>query len=264
MGVLNVTPDSFSDGGRFADPAQAVAHARQMVEAGASLIDIGGESTRPGAARVPAEMQIVRVLPIIEAIVKAKLPCVLSIDTTRAAVARTALGAGVRLINDISAGLDDPEMLPLAASARAPIVLMHMQGQPTTMQDKPTYVDVVAEVETALRERAAAAIKSGVPPADILLDPGIGFGKTMQHNLELLRNVSRFAAIGYPLLLGTSRKGFLGRISGETEPTGRVMATAASVAWCIANGASMVRVHDVEPMARVVKVIRAIRDGLSD
>ena len=259
MGVLNVTPDSFSDGGRYADPTAAVAHGLSMFQAGAQLLDVGGESTRPGAPRIDADEQIRRVLPVIQGL-RRELgdQALLSIDTTRAPVARAALDAGAFLINDISAATDDPEMLPLAASRACPIVLMHMQGTPATMQDNPTYADVVTEVARALRQRADAARAAGIAPHRILLDPGIGFGKTLQHNLALLRNLPVFAALGYPLLLGTSRKGFLARVGGETDPRDRLFSTAASVAWCVANQAAIVRVHDVEPMTKIVRVIHSI------
>jgi dihydropteroate synthase len=263
MGILNVTPDSFSDGGRFADPHAAVAHAKSLFDAGADLLDVGGESTRPGAARTPINEQIRRVLPVIQTL-RQDLGehCLLSIDTTRAPVARAALDAGASIINDISAGLDDPEMLPLAADRAAPIVLMHMQGTPATMQQNPTYRNVVEEVASHLTARRAAARAAGVADHRILLDPGIGFGKKVHHNLELLRHLKDLAALGPPLVLGTSRKGFLARITGETDPHDRLFSTAASVAWCVANQAAIVRVHDVGPMSRVVRVIRAIQSGL--
>ena len=261
MGVLNVTPDSFSDGDRWMEPTAAVAHAPSMVEAGADLIDIGGESTRPGSQRVEAAEQIRRVSPVVETLTREiGQRCVLSIDTTRAAVARAALDAGAHMINDISAAADDPAMLPLAADRRVPIVLMHMQGQPATMQANPTYKDVVQEVKAFLLRRVELAIEAGVARQRILLDPGIGFGKTAAHNFELLRNLKALADLGYPLVLGTSRKGFIGRISGEAEPAARLFGTAATVAWCVANGAGIVRVHDVEPMAKVVKMVRAIME----
>src|SRR5687767_13244678 len=263
MGVLNVTPDSFSDGAKWADPKAAVAHAREMVEAGADLIDIGGESTRPGSQRVEAGEQVRRVLPVVETLTREiGGRCVLSIDTTRSQVAKAALDAGANAINDISGATDDSEMLVLAGARRVPIILMHMQGQPVTMQVAPRYVDVVTEVREFLLDRATSAATAGVPKNRILLDPGIGFGKTASHNLELLRNLSTLAGEGYPLVLGTSRKGFIGRISGEAEPSKRLFGTAATVAWCVANGAAIVRVHDVGPMARVVRVIRAIQTGV--
>lgn len=261
MGVLNVTPDSFSDGGRFAGVDAAVAHARRMAEAGADLIDIGGESTRPGSARVEAAEQIRRVRPVIEALANADLGCVLSIDTTLTAVAEAALDAGAGVINDISGGSEDEGMLALAARRKAPIVLMHKQGEPATMQVAPHYRNVVEEVEAYLLSRARAALAAGVAKHRIILDPGIGFGKTVEHNLALLRDLARLAGCGYPLLLGTSRKGFLGRITGESEPGERLWSTAGSVAWCIANGAGMVRVHDVDAMVKVVRVISAIMRG---
>jgi dihydropteroate synthase len=262
MGVLNVTPDSFSDGGRYADPAAAVAHGRALLAAGADLLDVGGESTRPGSARTPSDEQVRRVRPVIEGL-RRELGegCLVSIDTTRAPVARAALDAGAAIVNDISAGTDDPDILTLAAERRAPIVLMHMQGQPATMQSNPSYRNVVAEVAEHLQARAAAAAAAGVARHRILLDPGIGFGKDVNHNLELLRRLGELTSLGHPLVLGTSRKGFLGRIAGETEPRDRLFATAASVAWCVAYGAAVVRVHDVEPMTRVVRVIRAIQTG---
>jgi dihydropteroate synthase len=263
MGVLNVTPDSFSDGGRYADPDSAIAHAKSLFDAGADLLDVGGESTRPGSARTSVEEQIRRVLPVIQTL-RHDLgdDCLLSIDTTRAPVARAALDAGASIINDISAGLDDPDMLPLAAKRSAPIVLMHMQGTPATMQQNPTYRNVVEEVGAHLTARRAAARAAGVAEHRILLDPGIGFGKAVDHNLELLRHLPHLAALGPPLVLGTSRKGFLARITGETDPHDRLFSTAASVAWCVANQAAIVRVHDVGPMNKVVRIIRAIQTGL--
>lgn len=265
MGVLNVTPDSFSDGGRYADPAAAVKHGRELFAAGADLLDVGGESTRPGSARTPVAEQISRVTPVIQAL-RQELgeSCLLSIDTTRSDVAKAALDAGASIINDISAAGDDPDMLSLAAASACPIVLMHMQGNPATMQINPTYRNVTEDVGVFLKERAAAARAAGVAGHRILLDPGIGFGKKVEHNLELLRRLSELTSLGSPLVLGTSRKGFLGRISGETDPRDRVFATAASVAWCVANHAAIVRVHDVEPMLKVVRVIRAIQNGVPE
>jgi len=264
MGVLNVTPDSFSDGGRFAARDAAVAHAVEMAEAGADLIDVGGESTRPGSQPVPAEEQIRRVVPVIEEIARRNLPVVVSIDTTRASVAAAALDAGAGVVNDISAGRDDAAMLPSVAERGVPVVLMHMQGTPATMQLNPTYDDVVRETIDFLHERIAAAEGAGVAPHRILVDPGIGFGKTMAHNLELLRRQSEFAMLGRPVLIGTSRKGFIGRITNEPEPSRRLFGTAASVAWSVANGAAVVRVHDVAEMSKVVRMTEAIRHGISE
>ena len=262
MGVLNVTPDSFSDGGRYADLAAAVAHAGEMFAAGADLLDVGGESTRPGSARIPADEQMRRVIPVIRGIRETGGgDRLLSIDTTRAPVARAAVEAGASIVNDISGATDDPEMLAFTAAAGVPVILMHMQGQPATMQLAPVYRNVVEDVAAYLAERDAAARAAGVAAHRVLLDPGIGFGKTVDHNLELLRRLSDLGSLGRPLVLGTSRKGFLGKIVGETDPRDRLFSTAASVAWCVANGAAIVRVHDVGPMGKVVRTIRAIRSG---
>jgi dihydropteroate synthase len=260
MGVLNVTPDSFSDGGQFEnDPERAAACAKDMVDAGAALIDIGGESTRPGSLPVEPGEQARRVVPVVRAISQLDLPVTISVDTTRAAVAEAALDAGAHVINDISAGRDDAAMLPLAAARRVPVVLMHMQGTPATMQSAPSYADVTAEVIEFLKRRVDAAVSAGVDPDDVLIDPGIGFGKTLEHNLELLRRLPEIkAAIGRPFVLGTSRKGFIGRITGEPEPSRRLFGTAATVAWGITNGAGVLRVHDVGPMAQVARMIDAI------
>lgn len=258
MGVLNVTPDSFSDGGRFESIDRAVAQAEAMAAEGADLIDIGGESTRPGSSPVPEAEQIARVAPVIREVSR-RVPITLSVDTTRAAVAQAALDAGATLINDICAGIDDPAMLPLTARAGAPIVLMHMKGTPATMQADPRYVDVVREVGEFLRQRLAAAVQAGIAAERVLLDPGIGFGKTVEHNLELLRGLDELAAIGRPLVVGTSRKGFIGRITGVADPGDRLFGTAATVAWSVEHGAGIVRVHDVGPMSQVVRMIEAIQ-----
>lgn len=258
MGVLNVTPDSFSDGGRFASPDAAIEHCISMVDAGADMVDIGGESTRPGSDPVEDDEQIRRVVPVIQAVKNERLPAVLSIDTTRSKVAAAALDAGAHLINDISAGQDDPDMFSLVARRRSPIILMHMLGRPKTMQQAPAYDDVTAEVSGFLNERIITAGMRGIDVDKILLDPGIGFGKALPHNMELLRRLRELTVLGRPLVVGTSRKSFIGKITGESEPSNRLFGTAASVAWSVANGAAIVRVHDVEPMAKVVKMIRAI------
>ena len=258
MGVLNVTPDSFSDGGRYADVDAAVSHGREMAGHGAAILDVGGESTRPGSQPVPEAEQVRRVVPVIKALA-GQVPALLSIDTTRAAVAEAALEAGAHLVNDISGGMDDPALLPLVARRRVPVILMHMQGTPATMQVNPTYRNVTAEVRAFLQNRIAAARSAGIEPARILIDPGIGFGKTSRHNLELLRNLREFASLGNPIVLGSSRKGFIGKITGESLDSGRPFGTAATVAWGVTNGASIVRVHDVGPMSQVVRMIEAIQ-----
>ncbi len=257
MGILNATPDSFSDGGTFFDKISAIRHADAMIEQGASIIDVGGESTRPGADPVDAQEQIRRTLPVVEHLAQAG--AVVSIDTTSADVARAAIGAGATIINDVSAGRDDAEMFPLAAKSDAAIVLMHMLGSPKTMQQEPVYSDVVSDVLSFLEKRAEAAVRAGIERSRILLDVGIGFGKTLEHNLELLREHRRFADRGYATVLGTSRKGFLGSLTKRPAAAERVMGTAATIAWGITNGADILRVHDVREMREVVDVILAIR-----
>lgn len=258
MGVLNVTPDSFSDGGQFNSFDQAVAHAEQMADAGADLIDIGGESTRPGSDPVDDDEQIRRIVPVIKQL-RGRLSALISVDTTRAKVAQAALDAGASLVNDISAGRDDPAMFPLVARRRVPIILMHMLGRPKTMQVAPTYQDVTAEVSGFLNEQVIAAGIHGIEMERVLLDPGIGFGKTLEHNLELLRRLLELTVLGRPLVVGTSRKSFIARVTGEDDPAQRLFGTAASVAWAASNGAAILRVHDVEPMAKVLAMIRAIK-----
>lgn len=244
MGVLNVTPDSFSDGGRHTDVDTAAAAARSMLDQGADLLDVGGESTRPGAEPVDVDEQCRRVLPVIERLHDALAPLI-SIDTTSAAVAEAALDAGACMINDVSAGRHDPEMLALAADRGVPLVLMHMQGMPRTMQDDPRYDDVVEEVAGFLRERLDAAEDSGVRREQVVLDPGIGFGKRFEHNLDLLAQLDRLLATGQPVLVGASRKRFLGTITGEADPTRRDAATAAVTALAVAAGVRLIRVHNV-------------------
>jgi dihydropteroate synthase len=263
MGVLNVTPDSFSDGGRFNAVDAAVAHAEAMAAEGADLVDVGGESTRPGSKRVDAAEQLRRLLPVLRALRGRLDATTLSIDTTLAPVAEAALEEGVHVVNDISSGRDDPGLFPLVARRRCPIVLMHMQGTPATMQLNPTYSDVTAEVAALLGQRLAAAADAGVDPARILFDPGIGFGKTVAHNLELLRRTRDLAALGPPLVVGTSRKGFIGKVLADAGEDRR-FGTAATVAWAVANGAAVVRVHDVGPMAQVVRMVRAVMQGFTE
>ena len=267
MGVLNVTPDSFSDGGRFLDPAAAVAQARRMLDEGADVIDIGGESTRPGAQRVAAEEQVRRIMPVVEQ-VTGELGAVVSVDTTQASVADAALRAGAAIVNDISAGREDPGMFELVADRGAAIVLMHMQGEPGTMQRDPQYGDVLAEVLAFLRERAAAAEAAGVARQGILLDPGLGFGKTFEHNLALLAGTPALVAAGYPVVIGASRKRFLrvlagrsrgGVAAGEADAGDVVGATCAVTAWAVQAGAAMVRVHDVAANRQAAMVAQACR-----
>lgn len=256
MGIVNVTPDSFSDGGRFLDPVAAIEHGLRLVDEGADILDIGGESTRPGASAVDVADEIARIVPVVAGLA-AKTDVPVSIDTMKSAVARAALDAGARMLNDVSAGRADVEMLPLAAAAGVPICLMHMLGDPRTMQDEPTYGDVVSEVRAFLISRAEAAEAAGVAREDILIDPGFGFGKTAAHNLQLLAGLSAFAEGPYEVLVGTSRKSFIG-MTLDLPVADRLEGTAATVALSAAAGASVVRVHDVAAMRRVVDMVDAV------
>lgn len=256
MGILNITPDSFSDGGDFLDAESAVARGMEMAGQGAAILDVGAESTRPGAQPVAAEEQIRRAVPVI-AKLAGQLSIPISIDTKDAEVARAAADAGASILNDITA-LDDERMATLAAEKEVPVILMHMQGTPATMQKQPQYEDVVGEVLEFLMERARYAESMGIKRERIFLDPGIGFGKTMEHNLKLLANLDLLADLGYRVLVGTSRKRFIGQITGRQEPKERIFGTAATVALAAAKGASILRVHDVGAMADVVKMTRAI------
>lgn len=259
MGILNLTPDSFSDGGLCGDADIAVARALEMVAQGADLIDIGGESTRPGAQRVDAVEQRSRIIPVIERLARVLPKVRISVDTTRREVAAAAIAAGATLVNDVSAGRDDPGLFDLVAGCGADLVLMHMQGTPLTMQDNPTYENVVEDVLGFLVERAAAAEQVGVPRSRILIDPGIGFGKRKIDNLMLLASLERFVATGYPVLLGASRKRFMGAICGEAQPTDLVAATAATTALGVMAGVRMFRVHDVRENRQAADVAAAIR-----
>jgi len=257
MGVLNVTPDSFSDGGQFIDAERAVEQGLRMTADGAAIIDVGGESTRPGSASVSSDEQIERVVPVIKALCK-KIDVPISIDTYKLEVAKAALEAGAGMINDITA-LSDERMAELAAKHDVPVVLMHMQGTPATMQTEPKYEDVVSEVLEFLLGRAKRSESFGIAKNMIFIDPGIGFGKTLEHNLLLLRNINKFIAAGYRVLIGTSRKSFIGKITGKEKPSERIFGTAATVALCAASGVSIVRVHDVAEMADVVKVANKLK-----
>ena len=256
MGVLNVTPDSFSDGGLYLDAGAAVAHAEEMAAAGAAIIDVGGESTRPGAQPVPEREELERVIPVVERIAVDAEPTV-SIDTRKLAVAEAAVQAGARIVNDVSAFRSDPGMAGLVASAGATCCLMHMLGDdPRTMQEDPRYEDVVSDVKSFLEERLAFAVSEGVPEEHVWLDPGIGFGKTIEHNLELIRRLDEIVAIGRPVVIGTSRKSFLGRITGRTERE-RVAATVAANVLAYERGASIFRVHDVPEAVDSLEVAAA-------
>jgi dihydropteroate synthase len=259
MGVVNVTPDSFADGGRYLDPRVAVAHGLALAAEGADLLDVGGESTRPGASYVEEAVELDRVLPVIEGLAAAtEVP--VSIDTRKASVARAALRAGATIVNDVSAGRDDPELLAVAAEAGVPLVLMHMQGTPATMQDNPSYRDVLAEVEAFLQERCAAAQAAGVASEALVVDPGIGFGKRDEHNYALLAGLARLTRLGHPVLVGTSRKGFIGRAL-DLPVEERLEGTAATVVWAVERGARIVRVHDVAPIVRTVRMTEALLAG---
>jgi dihydropteroate synthase len=260
MGILNVTPDSFSDGGLYANPGAAVAHAIRMVEEGADVIDIGGESTRPGAEPVSAEDEIARVIPVIWDL-SAKIEVPISIDTYHPEVARAALDAGAEIINDIT-GFMDPNMRALAAERKTPSIIMHMKGTPRNMQECPMYEDVVSEVIAFLRERIADAVEAGLPEEYIVIDPGIGFAKTAEHNLEIIRRLVEFKSLGRPILIGTSRKAFTGKFTGVDSPADRLEGTAATVAISVVNGANIVRVHDVKEMTRVAQMSDAIMGGM--
>jgi dihydropteroate synthase len=279
MGVVNVTPDSFSDGGSFLDAQAAVEHARTLVLEGADILDVGGESTRPGAEPVGAEQELARVRPVLEGLAEAGLAAAaqISIDTCKAPVARAALDTGASLVNDVSAFRADPEMAGVVAAAGAECCLMHMLGEPRTMQGRtdgvgraggPQYNDVVDEVKAFLEERMAFAVREGVEERRIMLDPGIGFGKTVEHNLELLRRLDELVALGRPVLVGTSRKSFLGRLiaqaAGESEPASvarRLPGTIATNVLALQRGASVFRVHDVAPLRAALAVAAATLDG---
>ena len=253
MGILNVTPDSFSDGGRFLDPASALDQAMAMVKDGADILDIGGESTRPGAVEVGVDEELSRTIPVIEAI-RAQSDIPISIDTRKAVVGRAALGAGASLVNDVSAFTFDPELAMAAANAGAPACLMHAQGLPDTMQDNPTYGDVVRDVATALVGHVQFAKSKGVASDQIVIDPGIGFGKKLNHNLALLRNLSVLHGLGCPILLGASRKKFIGTLTGADVADDRVMGSVTVALHAVAQGAQIVRVHDVAETRQALSV----------
>jgi dihydropteroate synthase len=255
MGVINVTPDSFSDGGLFFDPEAAVEHGRRLADEGATILDIGGESTRPRSDPVPENEELRRVMPVIEGL--AAGPARISIDTTKAAVARAALAAGATIVNDVSALRFDPDLAGVVADSGADCCLMHMLGTPRTMQDDPRYDDVVSEVKAFLEERLAHAVAQGIEEERVWLDPGIGFGKTVEHNLELLRRLDEIVAIGRPVAIGTSRKSFLGKLAGGRDETDRLPGTIATNVLALERGATIFRVHDVAQNADALHVAAA-------
>ena len=258
VGILNVTPDSFSDGGDFLDPEAAAARAATMLDEGAHVIDVGGESTRPGSDPVSPEEEVRRVVPVIAAVVAERPGAVVSVDTYRAATAEAALRAGARVVNDVTALRGDPGMAELVAEAGCPVFLMHMKGEPKTMQREPRYADVVREVRDFLAERAEYAASAGVKPENIIVDPGIGFGKTIEHNLALLHDLEEIVALGFPVLVGASRKRFLGEITGVEKARDRAFGTVATTVLAYERGASLFRVHDVRANAEALAVARSI------
>jgi dihydropteroate synthase len=262
MGILNVTPDSFSDGGRFLDPGIAVAEGIRMAEGGADILDVGGESTRPGAMFVPADEELGRVVPVIEGLAVELPETPISVDTRKASVALASLHAGASIVNDVMAGRD-PEMFGVVASSGAGMVLMHMRGDPQTMQTLTDYDDVVDDVKEWLRGQLERAVAAGIERDRLAVDPGLGFAKTPQQNLLLLRDINRFAELGRPVVAGPSRKSFVGKATG-TGPGDRLEGTAAAVAWLAARATHVIRVHDVKQMVRVVRMVDAIRRGAFD
>ncbi len=257
MGVLNVTPDSFSDGGEFYAPAAALAQAQRLVEAGADVLDIGGQSTRPGAQQVSVEEELHRVLSVVQ-VVRSHLSVPISVDTTRAVVAQRAVEAGADMVNDISGGTFDPDMLSTVAQLGVPIVLMHMRGTPETMQQLTDYQDLMGDIYEFLEGQIAAAERAGISRSRLIIDPGIGFAKTLEQNLEILRQLPTFRSLGVPILVGVSRKSFIGRLVNQPDPKGRVWGTAAACCSAIAGAADILRVHDVLEMRDVCRVADAI------
>jgi dihydropteroate synthase len=259
FGILNVTPDSFSDGGDFLDPETAAGHAVAMLEEGAHVIDVGGESTRPGSDPVSGEEERRRVVPVIEGIISARPDAVVSVDTYRAGTAEAALEAGTGIVNDVTALRGDPRMASVVAEAGCPVVLMHMLGEPKTMQEAPRYGDVVREVKDFLAERAEHAVAAGVRPENVALDPGIGFGKTLEHNLALLRRLDAIVELGFPVMVGASRKRFIGKLTGAETARDRVYGTVATTVLGYERGATLFRVHDVGANREALAVAAAVR-----
>ncbi len=262
MGVLNVTPDSFSDGGRFADADTAITEGIAMAKSGAHIIDVGGESTRPGAEEIAVEEECARVIPVIEGLVAAGVPCV-SIDTRKARVMEAAVHAGAHIINDVSALTFDEESVSVAAKAGVPVVLMHAQGTPQDMQHNPTYEDVVLDVYDHLRERVAACVEAGIDRAKVIVDPGIGFGKTVAHNIALLSDLSVFHGLGCPLLVGASRKRFIGALNDDVPADERLPGSLAALKMAVSQGAQFHRVHDVAEVVQALRITESIAHNLS-
>ena len=258
VGILNVTPDSFSDGGDFLDPEVATDQAATMLDEGADMLDVGGESTRPGSDSVSQEEEIRRVVPVLERILSARPEAVISIDTYRSGTATAALEAGASLVNDVTALRGDPRMVSVVEGAACPVILMHMQGEPKTMQKEPHYEDVVGEVRDFLAERAEYAVAAGVGSENVILDPGIGFGKDLEHNLALLRNLDAVVDLGFPVLIGSSRKRFIERITGVQEARDRVSGTVATTVLAYERGATFFRVHDVRANREALAVAEAV------
>ena len=257
MGVVNVTPDSFSDGGRYMDADAAVDHGLDLAAQGATILDVGGESTRPGAAPVPVAEELRRVIPVIERLAAAGLNARISVDTSKAVVATAAFEAGATFVNDVTALRGDPEMAGVIAAAGADCCLMHMLGDPRTMQTDPRYDDVVVDVRDFLEERLAFAVSQGIEAERVILDPGIGFGKTLEHNLELLRRLEELVEIGRPVMVGTSRKSFLGKLTGRADTDARLAGTIASCVIAYERGATVFRVHEVAPVLDALAVAAA-------
>jgi dihydropteroate synthase len=257
MGILNVTPDSFSDGGKFNTLESALSQAKYMIEQGADIIDIGGQSTRPGAEQISLEEELNRVIPVIEKL-RSNTSIPISIDTTRAAVAEAAIKAGADIVNDISGGTFDSQMLPVVSQLKVPIILMHIRGTPPTMQQLTDYKDLVAEIYQFLEGQINKAIALGIDKSHLIIDPGIGFAKNYQQNIELIQRLSEFHSLGVPLLVGLSRKSFIGHLLNKPNPQERVWGTAAACCGAIASGVDILRVHDVEPMYDICRVADAI------
>jgi len=258
VGILNVTPDSFSDGGDFPGPEAAAEHAVAMLDEGAKIIDVGGESTRPGSDPLTQEEEIQRVVPVLERILSERRDAVISIDTYRAGTATAALEAGARLVNDVTALRGDPGMASVVEEASCPVILMHMQGEPKTMQKDPQYEDVVREVRDFLAQRAEYAVAAGIRPENVILDPGIGFGKNLEHNLALLRNLDAIVNLDFPVLVGASRKSFIGSITGVQEARERIFGTVATTVLAFEKGATFFRVHDVRANREALTVAEAV------